>query len=44
MVVDGTTWVFECHSHNKAMEILASHYNLWETLETKPNLESFELV
>jgi hypothetical protein len=44
ITVNGDTFTFECHSHAKALEILASHYNLWETMETKPVLDSFELV
>jgi len=44
ITVDDTSYTFECHSYAKALEILASHYNLWETMETKPSLDSFELV
>jgi len=42
--INGTEYTFECHSHAKAVEILASHYELWQTMEDKPTLDSFELV
>jgi hypothetical protein len=44
ITVDGSSYTFECHSYAKALEILASHWNLWETMETKPSIDSFELV
>ena len=44
ITVDGSSYTFECHSYDKALEILASHHALWETMETKPVLDSFELV
>jgi hypothetical protein len=44
ITVNGTPYTFECHSYAKALEILASHWNLWETMETKPVVDSFELV
>ena len=36
MTVNGTQYVFECHSYEKVVEIIASHHKLWETMETKP--------
>jgi len=38
IVIDGTTYVYECHSHSKAMEILASQYQI------TTQIDSFELV
>lgn len=43
--VDGDTFVFECHSYSKAVEILAAHWNLWnESGRPKVSIDSFELV
>lgn len=43
--VNGSSYVFECHSYNKALEILASHFNMWkERDEPMPEVDSFELV
>jgi len=44
--VNGDTYVFECHSYSKAVEILASHWNLWNETgrEPLPTVDSFELV
>lgn len=42
--VNGRSYVFECHSYDKALEILADHYALWQEQEHKPTLDSFELV
>ena len=43
--VDGQTYVFECHSYSKAVEILASHWNLWnEQGDVINRVDSFELV
>ena len=42
--INGTKYVFECHSYSKAVEILAHNWNLWQTMEDKPTLDSFELV
>ena len=38
IVIDGITYVYECNSHSKAMEILAGQYQI-----TK-QIDSFELV
>lgn len=38
VIIDGTKYVYECHSHSKAMEILASQYQI------TPKIDSFELV
>lgn len=38
VVIDGTTYVYECHSYTKALEILAGQY------EVNPKIDSFELV
>jgi hypothetical protein len=38
ITIDGTTYVFECHSYTKALEILAGQY------EVHPKIDSFELV
>jgi hypothetical protein len=38
VIVNGEKYVYECHSHSKAMEILASQYQI-----TK-KIDSFELV
>lgn len=46
--VESQTYVFECHSYSKAVEILASHWNLWNEqdlrMNTNTEIESFELV
>jgi len=43
--IDGETYIFECHSYSKAVEILASHWNLWnESDRPMVNVDSFELV
>jgi hypothetical protein len=45
ITVGGDTYTFECHSYDKALEILASHYNLWKTsYKIMPIVEKFELV
>lgn len=46
MKVNGQTYTFECHSHAKAVEILASHWNMWTESSplSVPVVESFELV
>ena len=38
VVIDGTTYVYECHSYTKALEILAGQYGV------HPQIDSFELV
>ena len=38
IVIDGTTYVYECHSYAKALEILAGQY------EVHPKIDSFDLV
>jgi hypothetical protein len=38
VIVDGVKYVYECHSHSKAMEILAGQY------EITKKIDSFELV
>jgi hypothetical protein len=38
VVIDGTTYVYECHSYTKALEILAGQYAV------HPQIDSFELV
>jgi hypothetical protein len=38
IVIDGMTYVYECHSHSKAMEILAGQYQI------TTQIDSFELV
>jgi hypothetical protein len=38
VVVDGVKYVYECHSYNKALEILAGQY------EVSPRIDSFELM
>jgi hypothetical protein len=38
IVIDGMTFVYECHSHSKAMEILAGQYQI------TTQIDSFELV
>ena len=38
ITISGTSYVFECHSYTKALEILAGQY------EVHPNIDSFELV
>lgn len=38
IVIDGTSYTFECHSYTKALEILAGQY------EVHPEIDSFELV
>jgi len=43
--VDGVTYTFECHSYDKAIEILASNYNLWNIERQEfPTVDWFELV
>ena len=45
MSLNGTTYVFECHSWNKAVEIIASHHQYWtERDEDFPNVDYVELV
>jgi len=44
ITIDGTPYTFECHSYTKAMEILASHWNLWDKQNEFPLVNSFELV
>jgi hypothetical protein len=38
VIIDGTKYVYECHSYTKALEILAGQY------EVHPKIDSFELV
>jgi hypothetical protein len=38
VVVEGTKYVYECHSYTKALEILAGQYAV------HPKIDSFELV
>jgi hypothetical protein len=38
VIIEGTKYVYECHSYTKALEILAGQY------EVHPKIDSFELV
>ena len=38
VIVEGVKYVYECHSHSKAMEILAGQYAI------TPKVDSFELI
>ncbi len=38
VIIEGVKYVYECHSHSKAMEILASQYAI------TPKIDSFQLI
>jgi hypothetical protein len=38
VIVEGVKYVYECHSHSKAMEILAGQY------EITKRIDSFQLI
>ena len=38
IVVNGVKYVYECHSHSRAMEILAGQFAI------TPKIDSFELI
>jgi len=45
LTINGTSYTFECHSYDKALEILASHHALWSAEDgPKPTVDKFELV
>jgi hypothetical protein len=45
LTVNGTSYTFECHSYDRALEILASHHALWSTENgPKPTVDKFELL
>jgi len=37
--VNGTEYIFECHSFAKMAEIIAAHHALWETMSPKPSID-----
>ena len=44
ITIEGMPYTFECHSHLKAIEILASHWTMWNLGNEFPAVDSFELV
>lgn len=40
LTINGTEYVFECHSFAKMAEIIASHHTLWEMSTPRPSVDN----